>query len=320
MGGPSRTRLSICWATVAATVPYLTIKVLWLGGSQLGMVDPDQLDTPTYRAANAVTLVLDAAVVVLALALAYDWGRRLPAWCLLPPMWVATGLLAPVVLLLPLAAPVAGGQDPGAGSDALAGWVYAVVYAGFLVQGLLIAVAFVLYARDRWPAALDRPAADGRGRPTRAVQRFVAGVLAGLAAGTAGLNLAWAVGGTAGLGDLAGRQTQVDRVTLGVYAVFAAAAALGLPALVTGRPARWPAWAAPTLVWLGSGAMVTWGLYLLVIATNDPSLTSPGMNLAVAVKVMVGAAAAVLGIVAAAERVETRSAADRGSYRATALR
>ncbi len=319
MGAPSRTRKTLCWATAAATVPYLTIKVLWICGSHLGMTDPGQLDTPTYRAANAVTLLLDAAVVVIALALAYDWGRRVPAWCILPPMWVATGLLAPIVVLLPLAAPAAGDRGSGSTADALAGWVYAVVYGGFTLQGLLIVAAFVFYARRRWPAALDGSVPDRSA--LLPVQRFVAVVLAALAAVVAGLNLAWALGGTAGLGALADRQNTVDRATLGVYALFAAATAVGLPALVAGRPARWPSWPALALTWFGSGAMVTWGLYLLTIATNDPSLTSPGMNLAVAVKVMVGAAAAVLGLIVVAERVGTRPATDDDrSYLATALR
>ncbi len=306
MGTPSRTRKVLCWVTAGATVPYLTIKVLWICGSHLGMTDPDQLDTATYRAANAVTVLLDATVVVIAVALAYDWGRRVPAWCILPPIWIATGLLAPVVVLLPVAAPVVVGRDST--GDALAGWVYAVVYGGFAVQGLLIVAAFVLYARRRWPAALDGSVPDRSA--LLPVQRFVAAVLCTLATMVAGFNAAWAFGSTAGLGDLAQRQSPADRITLGVYALFAAATAAGLPALVAGRPTRWPAWPALALTWFGSGAMVTWGLYLLIIATNDPALTSPGMSLQVAVKVMIGSAAALLGLIVAAERVGASTATD----------
>ncbi len=35
-GGPGRLRLAVCAATIAACVPYLTIKVAWLSGSTIG--------------------------------------------------------------------------------------------------------------------------------------------------------------------------------------------------------------------------------------------------------------------------------------------
>ena len=79
--------------------------------------------------------------------------------------------------------------------------------------------------------------------------------------------------------------------------------AVGLPALVVRRPARWAAWLPLALTWLGSGAMTGWGLYFLAISTRDPSLTGPGLTTLVAVKTTVGGAAAVLGILVVAERL-----------------
>jgi len=135
------------------------------------------------------------------------------------------------------------------------------------------------------------------------VQRLLAGGVGALAAVVAALNLAYALGMRAGLQELADRQTTIDRVTLGVYAGFALLVAVGLPTLVVRRPARWPAWLPLALTWLGSGAMTGWGLYFLAISTRDQSLTGPGLTVLVAVKTMVGAAAAVLGILVVAERL-----------------
>jgi hypothetical protein len=139
--------------------------------------------------------------------------------------------------------------------------------------------------------------------PLLPVQRFLAGALGTLAAGVATLNLAYAWGMRAGLEGLADRQTAIDRATLGVYAGFALLVVVGLPTLVIRRPARWPAWLPLVLTWLGSGAMTGWGLYFLAVTTRDRSLTGPGLTALVAVKTMVGAATAVLGILVVAERL-----------------
>lgn len=314
-----RLRQVVCWGAVAATLPYLALKVAWLAGSEIGMADPTLLADPAYLVANAITLLLDAFVVLLALALTYDVGRRLPAWLLVPPLWVATGLLGPIVALLPMTLALVDGRARGASQDALESWVYAVVYGGFSVQGLLIGVAFALYAARRWPAVLRGRLGAGPTSPLLPAQRFLAGGLGALAAVVAALNLAYALGMRAGLQGLADRQTTIDRVTLGVYAGFALLVAVGLPTLVVRRPARWPAWLPLALTWLGSGAMTGWGLYFLAISTRDPSLTGPGLTALAAMKTTVGAAAAVLGILVAAERLlgDHQTGQD---YRAPALR
>ena len=302
--GPGRLRTAVCWGAAAATLPYLALKGLWLAGSDVGIVDAATLDNGTYRAANAVTVVLDAFVVLLALALTYRFGRRLPAWLLVAPMWVATGLLGPIAALLPATVTLASDRARGASQDALADWVYVLVYTGFTVQGLLIGAAFALYAARRWPGVLHGRLGAAGASPLAPVHRFLAGGLAVLAAVVAALNLAYALGMRAGLGELADRQTGVDRLTLAVYAAFGLLVVVGLPALVTRRPAGWPAWLPLAMTWLGSGAMTAWGLYFLVISTRDQSLTGPGLTRLVAVKLMGGAATAVLGsLVAPARRL-----------------
>lgn len=62
------------------------------------------------------------------------------------------GFLAPIVLLVPFAAFTSGDLAGEAGP--LRSWVYPFVYGGFAVQGLLLSVAFVLYAAGRWPETL----------------------------------------------------------------------------------------------------------------------------------------------------------------------
>jgi len=86
-----------------------------------------------------------------------------PAVLVLIPVWVGTGLLAPIALGVPLglAAQAIAGGSPVPAHNGLHGWVYAVVYGGFAVQAVCLLTAFALYARDRAgpPARPSRPAA-----------------------------------------------------------------------------------------------------------------------------------------------------------------
>lgn len=71
-------------------------------------------------------------------------------------MWVATGLLAPIVLGLPaglLVQSLSGGSPIPQGQE-LSWWVFALVYGGFALLGASLAALFVRYARERWPDAL----------------------------------------------------------------------------------------------------------------------------------------------------------------------
>ena len=53
---------------VVACVPYLTLKIAWLGGSRIGIPQGSTLrnDGDSLMALNGLTVVLDAAVIVLA--------------------------------------------------------------------------------------------------------------------------------------------------------------------------------------------------------------------------------------------------------------
>ncbi|MET9611059.1 helix-turn-helix transcriptional regulator [Streptomyces sp. NPDC006512] len=95
-------------AALAATVPYLTLKAAWVAGSRIGIPDGSVLleRGPVIVVANGMTLAMDACVILLVFAFTRPWGLRIPAWLLTVPVFVATGLLAPIVAAVrTLAAP-----------------------------------------------------------------------------------------------------------------------------------------------------------------------------------------------------------------------
>jgi hypothetical protein len=142
-------RVAVGYAAVAATVPYLALKVAWLSGGTVGLADPGFFsDRPEYAVGNLLTVGMDAVAVLIALSFAHPWGLRLPAWVVLFPMWVATGFLVPIVVFVPFA-PIAF-DDLAANSGPLRGWVYLFVYIGLAAQGLLLSAAFDMYCASRW--------------------------------------------------------------------------------------------------------------------------------------------------------------------------
>ncbi|MCP9960576.1 hypothetical protein LUX05_02770 [Streptomyces somaliensis] len=192
-------------AAIAACLPYLALKAAWLAGGRVGIPEGSVLlEQPRLMAvANTVTLLMDTAVIVLALLLTQRWGERVPAWLPAFPAWVATGLLLPIAVGFPLnaLAGLLGGGRPAAGPSEpfLDAWVFTVVYGGFTVQGLALGTLFVRYAGRRW-SPLWRGAV--RDLPPRVAGPRVraAAVAASLALvpGTAA-HLGWAAGMTEGL-------------------------------------------------------------------------------------------------------------------------
>ncbi|HEV7626723.1 MAG TPA: hypothetical protein VGO89_09505, partial [Streptomyces sp.] len=126
----------VCLIAIAACVPYLSLKIAWVLGAPVGIPDGSPLREGggMLVAVNALSVVLDSLVVVLALALTRPWGRRLPAWLTLLPLWAATGLLSPILVAFPvqlLHGAVTGDADPAAKSrgaaaqgELLDGWVW----------------------------------------------------------------------------------------------------------------------------------------------------------------------------------------------------
>lgn len=268
-GGPGRLRLAVCAATIAACVPYLTIKIAWLSGSTVGWNDTDAARESALYVGNAITMGMDAVAVLVALAFTFPWGRRLPAWLVLTPIWIAAGLLAPIVLAVPLGTLLQAlfSSEPVASDDgALQGWVFGVVYGGFTAQGLGLLTAFVLYARDRWTDVFTARTKDVPKGATHPLQVLLARTAAVFAAAFAAVHVFWAFGGTAGLRtDQIESRNLAQQLADGVWGGLALAGAAALLLIVRrgGRPARF---AVPLAVaWVGAAATFTWSLYGLLV-------------------------------------------------------
>ncbi|WP_190329292.1 hypothetical protein [Streptomyces venezuelae] len=279
--GLSRPRRALRFVSVVSCVPYLALKAAWIGGSHLGIPDGSPLleHRLTMIVANGLTVLMDAGVIVLALLLTRPWGRRMPAWLLAGPMWVATGLLTPIMAGFPLQLVVRafGGSDGGSGGGSgdepfLDGWVFGVVYTGFILQGVALGSLFALYARDRWGHLWRGRVGEGPPSVGDRWTRTAVAVAALLALFPAGLHALWAAGSTAGLDAGRARERTADFHVLESLDVGYLVAAVGgalvlafrlLPAL----PVKVPL----ALAWAGSGAAGCWGAWLLAASLTGPA-------------------------------------------------
>jgi hypothetical protein len=90
------------YGAIVCALPYLALKVIWLAGGTLGVADLVTMGATSMVVLNAITAGMDLVGIVLALAFSHPWGLRIPAWLLLPPVWVATGLLTTFVVGVPI--------------------------------------------------------------------------------------------------------------------------------------------------------------------------------------------------------------------------
>lgn len=311
--GPGRARRILRAVAIVSCVPYLALKAAWVAGSHVGIPQGSSLldDRLAMAVINGLSILLDSAVIVLALVLTRPWGLRVPAWLLAFPVWVATGLLAPVMAGFPAQLVVrafGGGGASAAGREAfLDEWVFAVVYTGFIAQGLALGGLFVLYARGRWGhlwrgRVWDLPV--GAVGPAHRALAVAAAVLALL---PLTLHALWACGVSAGLGE--GRAA--DRggefyVLEALYVVFLLAAVTGAVLLAFRRGRALPVAAPLSLVWVGSGAVACWGGWLSLASLGGPAdladRATPLMNLAYADQMLVGLLVAAIGVYHFAER------------------
>ncbi|MEU5878068.1 hypothetical protein [Spirillospora sp. NPDC047279] len=256
-------RRALCLLTAAACAPYITLKLIWLAGGDLGVSGDaaTEMHSATFVAANAITMGMEIVAVVIVFAFTYPWGRRIPAWLVLAPMWVGTGLLAPIALGVPLglaAQAVAGGSPIPENDDSgdMSGWVFAVVYGGFVLQAITLLAAFVLYARARWPEAFRRPVIRAGG--TRAPQVLFVNGASVVAVACGVTQVLWAFTGGEFGGDTA-YETVAQRTFAAVGGLLALAGAAGALALVHGRGSR-PVLAL-TAAWTGAGHLLAGGLF-----------------------------------------------------------
>ena len=141
---------------IVAAAPYLALKLLWLGGSTTGVREDSalaELHTTRVVVGNNITIGLELLAVGLALALTSAWGRRIPAWIMLGLGAGATGLLAPILLGLPIGSALqlaVEGDVHTAGMDHLSPWVFVLVYGGFGLMAIGILTLAWRYATTRW--------------------------------------------------------------------------------------------------------------------------------------------------------------------------
>ncbi|MEU8250414.1 hypothetical protein [Nonomuraea sp. NPDC048916] len=269
---PGAARITAAVVAVAAMLPYLTLKILWMTGSSLGINDPDLMNDPTMAGLNAMTFGMDVVGLLLALAFTVRQGMRLPAWLVLLPLWVGTGLLTIVVVMVPLGVLLEGTGIFSTGGP-IEPWVYMMVYGGFVAQGVGLTVAFALYSRDRWPTAFRTPIGHGPTSVTMPLQRVVARGALLMTVLLGGIRLYWALGGRAGLPEeMAGLYPATAALQDGLKGLLAIGAGLGLVILVNGRGGR-PVWQPLSVAWLGTGTMFGWGLYTVIIGLSGGPLS-----------------------------------------------
>lgn len=268
----------IGWVAVVAPIPYLCLKVAWVAGSRLGITEPGDLTGSTYRAANVASIGADLIACVVALALFQPFGRRLPGWLVLGPMWLATGFLGVILVLAPISAPFAAASSTGRG---LAGWVYLLVYGSFLIQGAALLSLFALYATERWGPPASSQAISSPAGVTTGISRTVGTVVAACCVALAAAYLAWA----SGVFRLGVNVTVVDRLTLVVYAGVALVTASGLRAIRRDDLTAGARWTGISLLWTGSAGMGTWGCYYLSLAAWRPDQAATSLVLAAVAKI-----------------------------------
>jgi hypothetical protein len=285
---PGRRRLRRAAVAVAAVsvLPYLVLKLMWLAGSTVGHTGAGatEMDDARFVAGNVVTMLLVVVAVGFVAALLRPSAAAVPAPVVLVLGAGATGLLAPILLGLPLGAVVqlaADGRVGPADDTGLAPWVFAVVYGGFALLALAMAVLVAGYVLDRWGRLLTRPPE----RPSYPV------ALAGLL-GLVPFGLAMLWWGLAGPGEAGpqGMSLPAQRTVLAVTGALAVAA-YAVPFLAA-RSRRWPrrawlvAWTgccvaalqAPTLVLLANEGDVRLGVALVAVV-SPPGAGVYGLSL-----------------------------------------
>lgn len=269
-------RINWGYAAAIAISPYLLIKIAWTFGF---FMPTDHMGDPSWRTANAVTLVLALVGILLSLAFSMKWGEKLPAWLVALPIWVGTGLLVPMVLLAPVLGPAAMIRDQQLGSADI--WILEQVLVMISLVGVGICLPFAVagYVRKRWPEAINGPLhmaslPDNSQKLQVSIARLVATgcVLLGV------IKLYWSFGGTIGMNHslLESRDLWWHLLSLST-GVWAFAGAWGVLVLTTGRGSK--SFYPPMIAaWVSSGMLFSFNLFNRLSSTRpdaQPVLEAP---------------------------------------------
>ncbi|TDD13243.1 hypothetical protein [Nonomuraea diastatica] len=293
---PAIGRVTAAIVTVATMIPYLTLKILWLTGSSVGVTDPDLMNDSAMVGLNAMTFGMDAVGLLLAVAFSTRWGLRLPAWLVLLPLWVGTGLLSVVIVTAPIMV-ASGGMAVFSGGP-IEPWVYMMVYGGFVGQGIGLMTVFALYARDRWSWAFTTRLGHAFTGPAASFQTVVAWGALLVTTVVAGVRLSWTFGAPA-----------VAAVQDGFKALLAIAGAVAFVAVVR-RRGNGPFWRLLVPVWLGSGSLFGWGLYVMIVRSAGGPLVAGGAGAADLVELFGMLTGLVMGLSGAYVLAERSSVGD----------
>ncbi|WP_327151098.1 hypothetical protein [Nocardia sp. NBC_01329] len=260
-----------------AVTPYLLIKIVWTFGL---FVPTEEMGGADWRVINATTAFLAAVGITLALAFSRPWGESLPAWVVVLPVWVGTGLLVPMLLLAPVLGPAAMNRDQEAGSPDF--WIYEQILVMISLVGIGVGLPLALagYARARWPEALSGsiacPEPPGS---TRQLQVALARLVAAGCALLGCVKLFWAAGGTFGLDtNRLGQRDLWWQLLSSSTAVWAFIGSWAILVLTAHRSARrfFPPMAA---AWVASGMLFSYSVYNLLTLT-DMQQPSPELPIA----------------------------------------
>jgi len=264
------------YSTAVAIMPYLFIKIAWTFGL---FMPTEQMGDPSWRTANAITIVLAAVGILVAFAFSMRWGEKLPAWLVAFPVWVGTGLLIPMLLLAPVLSPAAIIRDQQAGAADV--WIYEQIFVIVSLIGVGICLPFTLagYTKMRWPEVFTGPIyielLPGNSQKLQiTLARLVSAgcILLGF------IKVFWAAGGTIGINPamLDNRDLWWHLLSLST-GVWAFVGSWGLWVLTTRRGSKsfFPPMAA---AWISSGMLFSYNLFNRLSATRpdtQPALEYP---------------------------------------------
>jgi hypothetical protein len=265
-GSMSVARLICGYGVIAAVLPYLVLKVLWVSGNMVGVPESSPAHDG-WEVQNAVTLGMDIVAIFVALTFTHRWGLRLPAWLVVVPSWMGIGFLVPAAVEVPVGftySLLTTGQLVSMKGGLVEPWTYTVVYMSFAVQGVLLSASFVGYVRERWADLFGRTDRELKPGVTHGVQMVLATAGAIMAVAIAGLHLFQAFWAPNSWHD--GEWTFTVRLVEGVEGGMAVLAAVGILAMTRSPIARLlirrsSFWITLAITWTGAGSMFSYGLF-----------------------------------------------------------